>query len=458
MALVIATVSNFMTPFMGSSVNLTIPVVAAEFEIDAVTLSWIATSYLLANAVSLVPFGKLADIYGRKRIFTMGTVVFTLFSLLCGLSTSASMLILLRFLQGIGSGMVFATGMAILTSVFPPQERGKALGIAIGAAYLGLSTGPFLGGLLTQHFTWRSVYFSNLPMGLVIILLVIWKLKPEWAEARGERFDYVGSTLYIVAIAGIVYGVSLLPDVKNLWIAGAGLLSMALFIVWELRAVHPVFTLDLFTGNRVFALSCLAAFFHYSATYSVTFLLSLYLQHIKALSPFEAGIVLVSQPVLMATCSPLAGRLSDRVEPRVVASSGMVLTTVVLLLFVFLQESSTITSVVARLIVLGLGFALFSSPNTNAIMGAVERKQYGLASGAVGTMRILGMMFSMSVVTVIFSILIGRVQITVEQHVAFMGSLKSAFAFFAVLCFGGIFASLVRGRLRPAAHAPKSDL
>jgi EmrB/QacA subfamily drug resistance transporter len=453
-ALVIAAVSNFMTPFMGSSVNLTIPSVAAEFKIDAVMLSWIATSYLLASAVSLVPFGRLADIYGRKRIFSLGVVVFTLFSLLCGLSTSAAMLISLRFCQGIGSGMVFATGMAILTSVFPPQDRGKALGIAIGAAYFGLSTGPFLGGFLTQHFTWRSVYLSNIPMGLVILPLTVWKLKPEWAEARGERFDYAGSILYTVAIAGIVYGISLLPDVHHLWIAGTGLLSLVIFILWERRAKHPVFTLELFSTNRVFALSCLAAFFHYGATYSVTFLLSLYLQHIKALSPFQAGMVLVSQPVLMAFCSPLAGRLSDRIEPRVVASSGMFLTMAVLLLFVFLQESSSIVSVVARLIILGIGFALFSSPNTNAIMGAVERRQYGIASGAVGTMRILGMMFSMSVVTVIFSILIGHVQITMEQHVAFMGSLRSGFAFFAALCFGGIFASMVRGRLRPPPTPP----
>jgi len=447
-ALVVATLSAFVTPFMGSAVNIALPSIEKEFGIDAILLTWIATSYLLAAAISLVPFGRLADIHGRKKVFTYGMVIFTISSFLSAISISAPMLILFRIFQGVGSSMVFATGIAILTSVFPPQERGKVLGINVAAVYIGLSFGPFLGGLLTQHFTWRSIFLVTVPLGLISIALVLWKLKGEWAEARGEKFDLAGSIIYSLGIVAIMYGISLLPGLRSLWLILCGLLSIVAFIAWETKVENPVFDLDLFKTNRVFALSNLAALVNYSATFAVAFLLSLYLQYVKGLSPQSAGLVLISQPVVQAIFSPFAGRLSDRVEPRIVASIGMSLTTFGLVLFIFLNENSTLEFVVARLILLGFGFALFASPNTNAIMGSVEKRFYGLASGSVGTMRLLGMMTSMGIATVIFAIFIGRVQITIEYYPMFLKSMKAAFIVFSLLCFGGIFASLVRGRVR----------
>jgi MFS family permease len=283
-------------------------------------------------------------------------------------------------------------------------------------------------------------------MGLVILPLTLWKLKPEWAEARGEKFDHAGAILYTIAIAGIVYGISLLPDVSHLWIVGTGLLSLVVFILWERRAKHPVFTLELFSTNRVFALSCLAAFFHYSATYSVTFLLSLYLQHIKGLPPREAGLILIFQPIVMAACSPAAGWLSDKIEPRIVATAGMVLTTLGLVPFAFLSQESSIPFLIAGLILLGMGFGLFSSPNTNAIMGSVDKRFYGLASGAVGTMRLLGMMISMGMATVVFALELGRVEIYEANYPALIKSIRILFALFSILCFAGIFASMTRGK------------
>jgi len=447
-ALVVATLSAFITPFMGSAVNIALPSIEKEFGIDAILLTWIATSYLLAAAISLVPFGRLADIHGRKKIFTYGMVIFTISSFLSAISVSAPMLILFRIFQGVGGSMVFATGIAILTSVFPPQERGKVLGINVAAVYIGLSFGPFLGGLLTQHFTWRSVFLVTVPLGLISIALVLWKLKGEWAEARGEKFDLPGSIIYSLAIVAIMYGISLLPGMRSLWLILCGLLSIVAFIAWETKVENPVFHLDLFRTNRVFALSNLAALVNYSATFAVAFLLSLYLQYVKGLSPQSAGLVLISQPIVQAVFSPFAGRLSDRVEPRIVASIGMTLTTLGLVLFIFLDENSTLEFVIARLILLGFGFALFASPNTNAIMGSVEKRFYGLASGSVGTMRLLGMMISMGIATVIFAIFIGRVQITIEYYPMFLKSMKAAFIIFSLLCFGGIFASLTRGRVR----------
>ncbi len=447
-ALVVSVLSSFMTPFMGSSINLALPAIAKEFRIDAVILTWIPTAYLLASAVCLVPFGRLADLYGRKRVFGFGIVVFTLSSLLCALASSALQLILFRIFQGIGSAMIFATGLAILTSVFPPHERGKVLGISVAAVYTGLSLGPVLGGLLTQHFTWRSVFLASLPFGIIILILVLSRLKEEWAEAKGEAFDLRGSIIYGIGLTGIVCGISLLPSMESLGLLIFGAAALCAFVKWEMRTKNPVFPVDLFTTNRVFALSSLAAFINYSATFAITFLLSLYLQHIRELNPREAGLILISQPVVMAACSPIAGWLSDKIESRIVATAGMVLTTLGLVPFIFLNPNSSFRFLLGGLVILGIGFGLFSSPNTNAIMGSVDKRFYGLASGAVGTMRLLGMMISMGMATVVFAIFIGRVEISEANYPALVKSIGIVFSLFTLMCFGGIFASMVRGNTR----------
>ncbi|HIE31929.1 MAG TPA: MFS transporter [Methanosarcinales archaeon] len=447
-ALLVATLASFLTPFMGASVNLALPAIELEFAIDAILLSWVQTSYLLAAALFLVPFGKIADIYGRKRIFTYGISIFTVSSFLSAVSTSALMLIAFRVLQGMGSAMIFGTGVAIITSVFPVGERGRALGINVAAVYLGLTLGPFLGGFLTQHFGWRSIFLLLIPLGLISIVLIIWKLKGEWADARGEAFDLTGSVIYGITIISVMYGLSLLPDMSGAGLILTGLTGLVVFIYWEMRVEHPVLDMGLFRYNRVFTLSNLAALINYSATFALTFLLSLYLQKIKGLDPQSAGAVLIAQPFVMFVFSPLAGKLSDRIEPRIVASAGMAITTMALMLFTFLDENSTFYFIVGSLIILGFGLALFSSPNTNAIMSSVEKRFYGIASGTLGTMRLVGQMLSMGIAMLLFALFIGRVQITPENYQFFMRSMETAFVIFTALCFAGIFASLARGRVR----------
>ena len=448
-ALTIAVLSSFLTPFVGSSVNIALPAIGAEFGADAVTLSWIATAYLLASVVSLVPFGRLADIHGRRRIFGWGIGVFTVSSLLCALSPSIAILLLGRVAQGVGSAMIFSTGVAILISVYPPGARGRALGITIASVYIGLSVGPLLGGLLVHYLSWRSVFVVLVPLGLVIIGLVIFGLRGEWAEARGERFDFSGSLLYALALIALMGGIVLLPRGYALWLIAAGLAGLAGFVAWERRVEHPVFDVRLFSGNRVFAFSNLAALFNYSATFGVTFLLSLYLQYIGGLSPQGAGMVLIAAPLTQALLSPFAGRLSDRIEPRIVASTGMALTTLGLLRLSLLDAGTSRASIVATLILLGIGFALFSSPNTNAIMSSVPRRFYGIASGTVGTMRLMGQLLSMGIATIAVTVMVGRVAITPEHFAAFMLSVRLSFTLFALLCGAGVFASLARGRTRP---------
>ena len=447
-ALLVATIGSFLFPLVGSSVNIALPVIGVEFSMDAVLLSWIATSFLLAAAMFLVPFGRLGDIYGRKKIFTIGIIFYTIASLFSAISVTSTQLLVSRVLHGISSAMIFGTGVAILTSVFPPEERGRALGINVAAVYLGLSIGPFLGGFLVQHLGWRSIFYANIPPGLFILILVFWKLKGEWAEAKGETFDWKGSLILSATLLFLMYGLSLLPDFRGAWLVLLSLLGFLLFVFQESRVAHPVININLFRMNRVFAFSNLAALISYAATFAVAFLLSLYLQYIKAMSPQSAGTILVAQPIMMTIFSPIAGRLSDKIEPRIVASLGMGLTVVGLALLIPLGAATKGIYIIVSLMVLGVGFGLFSSPNTNAVMSSVERKYYGVASGALGTMRLTGQMLSMGIVLLIFAVFIGRVEITPEHFPAFIKCVKIAFSIFSVLCLLGVFASLARGKLR----------
>ena len=453
-ALLVTTLTSFITPFMGSSVNIALPSIGQEFNMDAILLSWVATSYILACTIFLLPFGRLADIYGRKRVYQWGVLLYIVTSFLSAISTSATMLLFSRVFQGVGAAMIFGTGVAILTSVFPPGERGKALGINVAAVYLGLSFGPFLGGFLTQQFGWRSIFLSIIPLGIVSLLFTHWKLKREWAEAKGEKVDVIGTVIYSLMVIAIMYGFTLLPGGWGILLVLLGLLGLWAFIKWENSTTSPILDIPLLANNKVFAFSNLAALIHYSATFAVGFLLSLYLQYVKGLSPQQAGFILVSQPVVMTLFSPFAGKLSDRIQPRIVASVGMSFTVIGLFLLTSLTANTGLSGIIFTLTLLGFGFALFSSPNTNAVMSSVEKKLYGVASATLGTMRLSGSMLSMGIVTLLFSIYIGRVKITPENTVFFLKSVRVAFTIFAAFCFCGIFASLSRGNIKGSLNPP----
>jgi len=447
-ALFITGCASFLTPFMGSSVNIALPSIGKDFKMEAVLLNWVASSYLMAAAMFLVPFGKLADIYGRKKIFSYGILIYTISSFFSAISISSAMFISIRILQGIGSAMIFGTAMAILASIFPVSERGKALGINVFAVYLGLSLGPFLGGFLTKNFGWRSIFFVNAVIGLLVIILVFCKLKGEWKEQEVEKFDFIGSIMYIVALGVLMYSLSLLPDIVGIWLLVAGIFLFLVFILWEIKANSPILDINLFKSNIVFAFSNFAALINYSATFAIGLLLSLYLQYIKSLNAQQAGLVLTVQPIIMAIFSPFTGKLSDRIEPRIIASFGMILTTLSLFFFIFIGATTNLQFVIFNLVLLGLGLAFFSSPNTNAVMSSVEKKFYGVASATLGTMRLIGQMFSMGIVMFVFSLYIGKVRITPQYYSDFLFSMKIAFIIFTFLCFLGIFASFARGKIR----------
>jgi EmrB/QacA subfamily drug resistance transporter len=447
--LLVATTASFIFPFMVSTVNIALPSLGKELSLNTVTLGWIATAYLLSSAALLVPFGRIADIYGRKKIFVYGMGIFTFSSLLSGLANSATTLIAWRVLQGIGGAMFGGTAVALLTTVFPAKERGKVLGIIVAASYLGLSLGPLLGGALTQHLGWRSIFFLGAILGSLVIGVVLWKLKGEWTGAKGERFDFTGSVIYVLGLVALVYGFTLLPAMSGTGLIIGGAIGLAAFARWEMRTESPVLDISLFKNSKAFAFSNLAALINYGATYAVTFLISLYLQYLKEFSPGSAGLILVAMPAVQAIFSPLTGRLSDRIEPRLIASAGMVLNTAGLVLFIFLDEETSLKLIIGNLILIGFGYALFVSPNTNAIMSSAPKTAYGVASATLATMRQVGMVLSMGIAMLMFALYeVGRVQITPQYYSLFQQSMRTSFIIFAILCFAGIFASLARGKVR----------
>jgi len=442
--MLVATFAAFLNPFLSSSINLALPSIGADFNADAVSLGWVVSSFILSSAMFLLPFGRLADIKGRKKIFSAGIFLFTLLSVAISFCHNITSLIVLRIFQGIAGAMFFGNSLAIITSVFPPGERGMAMGINTTAVYLGLSTGPIIGGFLTQHFGWKSIFISLVPFGIASLLLISIKIKNDWAEAKEEKFDLKGAVLYGISLAVFMYGFSKLPSAIGWAFLFAGAVSGLFFIYFEKSADSPVFDIKLFLNNRVFAFSSIAALIHYAATSAIGFFMSLYLQYIHNLNVKTAGLIMISQPVAMTLISPFAGRLSDKRNPGVIASIGMAMTAAGLISLCFISENTPLIIIIILLITIGTGFGFFTSPNTNAIMSSVEKRQLGVASGIVGTMRTAGQMLSMGIAMMILAVFIGRQPLTTSNYKELIKGMKTGFIIFSILCIFGIFASLAR--------------
>ena len=443
--LAVATVTAFMAPFMISSTNVALPAIGKEFHVNAVLLGWVATSYLLATAVFLLPAGKYADLHGRRKMFMVGVALFTLGALGGAAANGIAFFLATRVLQGIGAAMFLTTGMAIITVAYPPQRRGWAIGILVTAVYVGLASGPFIGGLLTSFWGWRSMFVVIFVLGLCSLGVTLRFLPGKW-RSTDEPFDSVGSLVYGLSILLWVYGGTRVPSITGWWLFGLGCGGLVLFYYLQRHQEKPVFDVTLFETNRVFLFSSLAALIHYAATFAITFQLSLYLQYVKGLSPKAAGTVLMVQPIIMALFAAKAGSLSDRLEVRLLASLGMGITVCCLVIFVFLGKGTPIWFVTGILAMLGFGFALFSSPNMSAIMGAVEPHQYGLASGCVATMRLLGQVGSMTIATTFLAFFVGSEQMSSLNNEQFLLSMQNCFGFFAVLCLIGLAFSLMRNK------------
>jgi MFS family permease len=442
-------VVSFLTPFMGSAVTLSIPSMGIDLGAGALLLAWVFTSYMMASAALLLPFGRLADITGRKRIFVSGIALFSAASLLCAGARSIEALIAARVLQGGAAAMFFSTGMAILTSVTPTERRGRALGLMTASVYLSLSLGPAVGGLMNHQLGWRSIFWATGAAAAISAAIAQVSLQAGRPDASGDAYDVVGTALYMPAIVAVLYGLTTLTTSPiSRYLLGGGVLLFALFVRRERSFVHPLFPVSLLLKNAVFAFSNLAALVNYSATAGLAFLISLHVQVVLGFDSRIAGLVMVAQAVPMTLLSPAAGALSDRFEPRVVASAGMALTAVGLAGLAAALGVPHVGPVVLLLVVTGLGFALFSSPNTNAVMSSVDRRDYGMAASSLSTMRLTGQALSMAVVGLLLSVYVGNAKVDTVDPARLIAAGQVAFVVFGVMCGSGVVASLARGNVR----------
>lgn len=459
--LLMASVGSFMMPLDASIVSVALPSMSTGLGMSYAMAIWVPTAYLAAVTVLLLSIGRLSDVRGRKPLFISGFAIFTLASLLCSISSNGIELIAFRVIQGAGAAFVGATSAAIVTDVFPGKERGKALGLTVMGAYLGLTAGPSIGGFLTTAVGWRSIFYVNIPIGLFVVFLSLWKLR-ESATPTPKRFDLPGAfsfslgiiPLLVALTLGGVYGWDSLFTVSLLVAASV---FLVLFVLIERKkGEEAMLHMDLFSKNRLFAAGNFSALLAYIAVFGVSFFISFYLQRVLGESALQAGLILFVMPVAMVVLSPVSGWLSDKIGSRILTSLGMALVCAGLLWTSTLSLTSTPIDVALRLFVMGFGMGLFSSPNTSSVMGSVEKSHLGVASGTLGTLRVLGQSMSLAMMSAVFATFISSSVLSAifvgispsnlaVADVAFVEGLRSAFIISAVIAAVGLVISSVRG-------------
>lgn len=434
--------SSFVTPFTSSALTLSLPDIGRDYGASANELGWVLEIFLLASIVCLLPMGKLADRFGKRRVFLWGTVLFTLSSALCIVTPDMGFLLAARALQGVAAAMLYATNMSIVALSFPPEQRGRALGWMVSMVYVGLACGPVLGGLLNYYAGWQSIFVFITAACLACVVMTGLYLHQEWREEEVQGVDGRGALLYGLAMIFAMFGLS---ELAWGWMALAlGLLLLIAFVRHEMKAQDPILPVHIFVENREFSLSNLTAMVNYSATFAISFLMSIYLQSVLGLSSREAGLVMLIQPIVMAMLSPTAGKLSDHHSPTRIATVGMAITALGILGLVAVVHLESLWLVVPVVIVIGIGFALFAAPNNNAIMGAVPKRYYSLATSMIGTVRLVGQVISVAIVTMVLSLDWNRL----PQLEGLVRNIEISFIVFTLLCLIGILPSVARGTER----------
>ncbi|MGC8729051.1 MAG: MFS transporter [Elusimicrobiales bacterium] len=443
--LFVISLTAFVNPFMISSINIAIIQIEKTFQTTSTLTAWIITSYMLSTALSLIPAGKLAEIHGKRKVFIIGVLIFAISSFLCAFSKNFTFMIISRIIQGLGGGLFLATGTAILTHIFPKEKRGKVLGINVACVYLGLSLGPFLGGIIISKYNWNAIFLITGIINSIIFIISLYKLNFHDEKEKGKI--YISQTIfYSFFIVSLIYGISKINSSVGIIFLGISVLSIIVFLLLQNRHKEKLLDIEIFKTNTVFTFSGLSALINYTATTALTFFLNIYLQSVFDFSPQKTGSILLIQPLVMALVSPFAGRLSDKKEPQIIASIGMFLTALSLFMTIFLTEKSTLTAVLSILSTAGLGFGLFSSPNTNAIMSSVLKKQYAMASSVLSTMRVIGQSLSMGITTLILSFYMKNTGLS-QNSTMLIKSIKTAFLIFFIMSFVGIFFSMMRGKI-----------
>lgn len=434
--------ASFLTPFVRASLNVALPTIAVELNMSAVFLTWLPTLYLLVNAILYIPFGRLGDLYGRKRIFQYGLIIFTISSFFSAFSISGEMLLIIRIFQSIGNAMIFANLYAIITSAFPVNERGGVFGIISIGVFGGLIFGPVLGGLLTELLGWRFLFALDSLMGIVAAI-VISQFKYEWAEAKSEKFDIIGAIILSTSLTTIIYSFSTFDQKYGLFLAIAGIIGLSLFYLVEKRTEFPLIPMELF-NNKTFTFGNITGLINYGVFVTLTFLLNLYFQYIKGFDPFTTGLIIALPSLSMIIVSPLAGRLADRIEPTTLTTAGMILTTIGLAIMTVINENTNLIVEIGSILIFGCGIGLFYSPNTKAVVSSVEKRYFGVATATLSNMRSMGQIFGMGIAMLMISLFIGNVEISPANYIELSQSIRTTLIILSLICSIGIFTSLIK--------------
>jgi EmrB/QacA subfamily drug resistance transporter len=401
MVLITVAFGTFMATLDGSIVNIALPTIRRELNAGD-HVEWIVLSYLLVTTSTLLIMGRLSDMFGRKAIYMMGFTVFVVGSFLCGLAWDLWSLVGFRIVQGLGASMIFAIGPAIISDAFSPKERGKALGLMGTIVAAGSSTGPVAGGLLLEHFGWPSIFYVNVPIGLIAIWIAYKVLPARPRTMMRQSFDIVGAALFLVGITSLLTGVDLGAEGGYSWtdtliiiLIGAGLLLIVLFLLWEKRVAIPMLKLSLFKIKPLSS-ALTAANLGFIASGAHVYVIPFYLQMILNLSPQDAGLIMLAGPLTLSVAAPIGGFLSDKISTRWIASAGLLFTATGYFLFSFLQPDWSWHDVVWRSAFVSLGFGLFQSPNSSSALNAAPLTERGIASSLVAFMRNLGLVLGIA--------------------------------------------------------------
>ncbi|MCL2631715.1 MAG: MFS transporter [Coriobacteriia bacterium] len=439
--------ASYATSFAGSSLSVSIKIIGEEFAVPAATLGWLITAFSICTVSLNLPLGRLGDLSSRRTLLNIGLGLFSLSTFASVFAPSLQVLIVFRVVQGLGSACILASNQAIMVDAFPPEVRGRMLGISTSATYIGLASGPIIGGFVTQNFGWRTVFVFMSILGAIAFFVTLGRLPANSSRVEASELT---KHLDIPGILLFIFGISLLSWGTNSIASGGiaivaivvGVITLSIFVWWETRARSPILNPALFKGGRSFALANISAFLNYTAAMSITYLISIYLQQAKGLGSDRAGLVLVTAPLVQAGVSIMAGRLADRYQAFKLASIGCGFCASALILLAFVKPETSILYIMFCLVLNGIGFGFFASPNTSAALSLVPRGDVGIASAFLSTMRNLGSIVSMSVIATVTSFAIGNLPINQVSPLDLTTVMRTCFIIFSGIGLLSVFTSL----------------
>lgn len=437
----VATLTAFLVAFLSNAISIAIPLISKQLSMNNIAQNWIGNIFFLVIAIFSIPFGKLAGKIGLKKSLIVSTALFLIGSIGSGIANSANALLFIRAFQGVGAALINVSTMALLITAISPKKRGKAVGLNVSGVYIGLSLAPPLGGFLAYNFGWESIFFITIPF-LILALILLFLIKDEWKTYENEPIDKFGSILYAIGILFFIYGFSCLNELNGIILTVIGLILLIIFIFTELKIKTPILNVRLFKNQR-FTFSNVASLISYLDTMIITYVLNYHFQYILGMNTQTAGLLLIITPIIMVVLSPITGNLTNKINGQKLSAIGMCFVTVAILILCSLNESTSLYIIILAMVIQGLGYGLFTSPNTSTIMASVPENESPTASATLSAVRVTGQTMSIGILTVIFAIVMGNVPIIPQYYPLLIESSHITCIVAAILSIIAIFASLV---------------